>query len=231
MVAGRPKKIRPVVSGTDPAAMIMGAGTTQSGTVNIGEIIINTPPNQEEVKEKRRYPMKTKKITAEKLFLFVSQDTLPPTEINRFLRLCESMILSLGEDSLSDNDVEEIALIYRDRIYTDRQYSIFAKAEALDTSMVSQIEKLNKALEQRKANLGARFIDKGKTRKDANLGDSFVSLFNYFTENKDLQTAKGLEKQKQIEDNKAKFTSTADYMKNQSTQSQIDKVLKDDKEN
>lgn len=152
-------------------------------------------------------------VDPEKLFLFIKRETIPKKELIRFLRLCDQFIRSLGPDTLNDTDLEEIALIYRDRVYMDLAYQVFAKAEAIDTAMITQIEKINKSLEVRKSNLGSRFIDRDKARKGDG-SNTFLELFNYFVENKDLELQKAREMQVTISGNKTSFTDTSDYMEN-----------------
>lgn len=152
-------------------------------------------------------------VTEDKLFLFIKKSSIPTSELDRFLQLCDSCIISLGPDTLSDGDIEEIALIYRDRVYMDMAYEVFAQAGAIDASMVSQIEKINKSLEVRKTNLGARFIDRDKSRK-SDSGNTFLELFNHHVENKDLQIQKAKEMRELVDQNKSNFTNTTEYMEN-----------------
>lgn len=152
-------------------------------------------------------------VTEDKLFLFIKKTSIPSSELDRFLQLCDKCILSLGPDTLSDSDIEEIALIYRDRVYMDMAYEVFAQAGAIDASMVSQIEKINKSLEVRKTNLGARFIDRDKTRKQGN-ENSFLELFSYFIEAKDIELQKAKDLQDELELNKSNFTNPIEYMEN-----------------
>jgi hypothetical protein len=153
-------------------------------------------------------------IDPEKLFFFVKENTIPQDERNRFVVLCNKFAESLGVDTLTDTDVEEIALIYRDRIFMDLTYATFAEAGAFDTAMVNQVEKINKSLEVRKSNLGSRFIDRDKTRKsDAGEG-TFLDLFNYYVADKEQAETSAQELKNKIEDHKKGFTSTKEYMEN-----------------
>lgn len=160
------------------------------------------------------------KITESQLFLYVPKHTLPEKEINRFLELCDTLIISLGPAELSETDIEEIALYYRDRIYADNIYSTFALSNTTDASLVMQIEKLNKGLEQRKTNLGARFIDKGKKRKEIG-EESLIDLLARYSENKKVYEGTALEKYREISENKnTQFTNTSSYMEDHITTAQ-----------
>lgn len=179
---------------------------------------LNTLPavvETEEPKKKRTRrtsSLKNGKVEEDKLFLFVKRESLPATEIPRFLQLCDTYIISLGADTLSDTDVEEIALYYRDRIYADRIYETFASSNTTDANLIGQIDKLNKAIEQKKLNLGSRFIDKGKKRQDTS-GESMMDLFAHFQDKKPDIEAMAAAKKSEVKENKAKnFTRTEDYM-------------------
>lgn len=160
-----------------------------------------------------KYQIQNGIVDEDKLFLFIKKETIPVSEQKRFIDLCDRFIQSLGADTLNDADIEEIALIYRDRIYMDLAYEIFAQAKAIDSTMVTQIEKINKSLEVRKMNLGSRFIDREKTR-NKDTSNSFLDLFNYITENKEEEEGKATEVNKKIKENKKQFTDVHDYMKN-----------------
>lgn len=146
------------------------------------------------------------------LYKYVPKETLPKEQVERFLNLCDSMIMDLGVETLSESDLEEISLYYRERVYCDLLYQQFASAGGTtDTTMILHIEKLNKALEQRKSNLGTRFIDKGKKRKDNNTSTLMEILSNY-NDNQGLFTQVAESKDKDIDKNREMFTSTSDYM-------------------
>jgi hypothetical protein len=155
------------------------------------------------------------------LFLYVKKETIPPAELKRFVTLCERFIQTLGPETLNESDIEEIALIYRDRIFMDLAYEVFATAGAIDTTMVNQIDKMNKTLETKKANLGSRFIDRDKLRKNE-VGNSFLDLFNNFVDHKDAEMKKAQDKLDEINKNKAKFTSLEEYMEARVKKSSIE---------
>jgi hypothetical protein len=164
----------------------------------------------------------------DRILLFVKKETIPPAELKRFLTLCERFIETIGPETLNDNDIEEIALIYRDRIFMDLAYEVFAAAGAIDTTMVNQIDKMNKTLETKKANLGSRFIDRDKVRKNE-IGNSFLDLFNNFVDHKDEEMQKAKDKLEEIKQNKAKFTSLSDYMESKVRKSSLE--TSEDEEN
>jgi hypothetical protein len=157
--------------------------------------------------------MNNGQINHEKIFLFVKKETIPKDQLERFLKLCDSMIQSLGASDITDTDLEEIALYYRDRIYIDSIYEEFAENDATDTGLISQIEKLNKGLEQRKVNLGARFIDKGSKRKILGGGETIVDLVTKFDEERAEMQQDADNKRFEIQQNKkTKFTKLEEYM-------------------
>lgn len=167
-------------------------------------------------KRKPGRPKGTKKvdngvIDASQLFFYVPKDTLPTKHVDRFLKLCNQMIKSLGAETLNPTDVEEIAVYYRDRIYMDQIYETFALAQATDPTLVGQLEKLNKNLEQKKSNLGARFIDRGQKRKSKE-GMTFIDLFENFVENEVEMEALAQSKKESIKTNKKSYTNPVDYI-------------------
>lgn len=155
------------------------------------------------------------------LYLFVPKETIAESDRERFISLCDAMILDLGADSMKEADLEEVALYYRDRIYSDRMYRSFAEADGItDSNMIAQIEKLNKSLEQRKSNLGARFVDRGKQRKD-NSTSSLVDLLNRFIDTPAQVMAEGIAKASEIEGNRKKYTDTVEYMSERASRKSV----------
>jgi len=156
--------------------------------------------------------LKNGKYTKDDIFNYVPKHTIPTSDLDRYINLCDAMIKDLGSDSVSESDLEEITLYYRDRIYCDKMYESFAQADGvMDSTMVLQLEKLNKGLEQRKTNLGSRFIDRGKKRKESNVGTLMELIGKYVEDKKSFEIEAG-EKQLLITQNKKHFTNTADYM-------------------
>lgn len=156
--------------------------------------------------------MKNGRFTEQDIYTFVPEESIPQEHRIRFINLCDLMIVALGADTMSETDLEEIALYYRERIYCDSLYKTFADAGGTtDTTLIHHIEKLNKSLEQRKSNLGARFVDKGKKRKDSNTS-TLMELLSDFDTNKNKFEFMSEDKAQTIEENKKKFTNTAEYM-------------------
>lgn len=168
--------------------------------------------------------MSNGKFVEKDLYLFVPKETIAESDRERFISLCDAMILDLGADSMKEADLEEVALYYRDRIYSDRMYRSFAEADGItDANMIAQIEKLNKSLEQRKSNLGARFVDRGKQRKD-NSSSSLVDLLNRFIDNPSQVMSEGVTKASEIESNRQKYTNTVEYMSERATRKSVTPV-------
>lgn len=184
--------------------------------------------NQKKLKRKRGRPsredpgvMSNGYINENKLFSFVKKESLPKKELPRFLALCDLLITSLGPKTLSDSDIEEIALYYRDRIYADMIYEEFANSYdasiegepgGIDTSMLKQIESFNKALEKKKENLGARFIDKGKKRDELLKGKTLVDILAEFQETPENYDKLVRDHKKMLEEKNKEFTNTSEYM-------------------
>lgn len=150
-------------------------------------------------------------VTPEKIFLFVERDTIPVRDQQRFLKICDTWINDLGADSLKDTDIEEIALYARERIYIDGVYRTFAEAETIDPNLITQLDKMNKGLEARKENLGARFKDRGVQRKNKD-GMSFLSLFENFEENSEDFLQQALQQKEKIKADKEEVTNVEEYM-------------------
>lgn len=163
-------------------------------------------------------------VTADELFTYVPKDTIPVGQVERFISLCDHMIYDLDPEELSSIDIEEIALYCREKIYCDLIYKNFAEAQATDTSLVIQIEKINKNLEKRKENLGARFIDKGKKRKEAGT-ESLIDLLEKFSEYNEQYMDQAENKKIELtKDKDNKFTKTSEYM--ESHLSVINNIIK-----
>lgn len=158
-----------------------------------------------------KFKMENGLIDEDQIFLYIKRETIPTDELKRFITLCDKFIISVGADTVTDTDIEEIALIYRDRIYMDLAYESFAEAGSMDAAMATQIEKINKSLEVRKSNLGSRFIDRDKSRKSTS-STTFLDLFNNFVENRDKELEKAQKLDEKIKENESKYTKTKDYM-------------------
>lgn len=158
-------------------------------------------------------------ITAEKIFLFVDRNTIPSLDLQRFLRICDTWINDLGPDSLKDTDLEEIALYARDRVYIDGIFRTFAEAGTIDPNLITQIEKMNKGMEARKENLGARFKDRGDKRISKSSA-GFMSLFEDFMDDPSTFSNKAIEVNKVIQDNKEKYSNLDEYMETYSSPTQ-----------
>lgn len=156
--------------------------------------------------------MKNGVITDKQIFQYVKKESIPAQELERFLRMCDLLIESLNPKTLSETDIEEIALYYRDRIYMDRIYETFAAAEASDMNMVKQLESFNKALEKKKENLGSRFIDKGKKRDDLLKGKTLVDLLSEYEESPEKFDKLVREQNTKTEESKKQFTNPLEYM-------------------
>jgi hypothetical protein len=156
--------------------------------------------------------MKNGIVTDQQIFQYVKKESIPAAELQRFLTMCDLLIESLNPKTLSETDIEEIALYYRDRIYMDRIYETFAAAEASDMNMVKQLESFNKSLEKKKENLGSRFIDKGKKREDLLKGKTLVDLLSEYEETPEKFDKLIKEHNAKIEESKKQFTNPLDYM-------------------
>lgn len=174
------------------------------------------PGRPKGITTKQRFKMSNGEVSEDQVFLYTPESTIPSKDKRRFLMLCDLMITSLGPTTVSEADIEEVALYYRDRIYCDHMYEVFAEAQGtVDTNMVSQLEKFNKSLEQRKQNLGSRFIDKGQKRKESK-GESLIELFSKYESTGDSLEDRAKEMKSKIEEGKKNYTTTRDYMSSHS---------------
>lgn len=181
------------------------------------------------------FKMKNGRVYPDHIFLYVKKKTLPKSEVNRFLELCDLLITSLGPDSLKGPDVEEIALLYRDRIYLDKIYERLIdektqENDGLDTTMLKQIESLSKQLETRKDNLSLRFKDLGKKRDD-HAGKTMMDLLAEFKEDEaklGRKAARMTEEMKEFE--KKTTTSATSYMERHLTVDVSDLATDSDKQ-
>lgn len=120
------------------------------------------------VSKKSKYHMRNNHINEDALFLYTPIDTLVAYSENRFLQLCDHMIMTLGPETVTMNEVEEIAHLYRDVISADKLYTTinspsFDNSDIENKIILDQFDKLNKQIEKRKENLAIR----SKDRKDA----------------------------------------------------------------
>jgi hypothetical protein len=164
-------------------------------------------------------------IPEKKIFLFVPRETIPEKDIQRFLQLCDAWIQDLGPLSLKDTDLEEIALYCRERLYIDGLYKTFAEAETIDPNLVTQIEKMTKAMEVRKSNLGSRFIDREGKRKEGSKM-TFLDLFEDYSDNVEHFVKAAEEKKEVVSKNRDKFTNSVEYMEGHL----LNKPIKDKKD-
>ncbi len=165
--------------------------------------------------------MRNGAISENKIFQFVKKESIPKSELPRFLVLCDLMIESLGAKTLSETDIEEIAMYYRDRIYMDMIYEEFANAYdgessdgegGLDTNMLKQIESFNKALEKKKENLGSRFIDKGKKRDELLKGKTLIDLLSEYQDTPENFEKLVKDHKRELEEKSKEFTDPLQYM-------------------
>lgn len=113
----------------------------------------------------KTYRMKNGYYKPEDVYLYTPEDTIPKDELNRFLRLCDEMIVLLDPRTINKAEVEEIAKVYRESIIIDSVYREFAKeGSALDPTMVNSLDKIVKAVEKRKENLAIRASDRQESR-------------------------------------------------------------------
>lgn len=164
------------------------------------------------------YRMKNGRIKPEHIFLYIKPASIPPSELDRFLQLVDQMISSLGAESLQGPDIEEIALLYRDRVFYDSIYENFIDSQlgeagiGVDTAALKQIETLNKQLEVRKENLAVRFKDLGKKRED-HASKTMMDLLAEFKENEKSTVKAVLKEDKELEAfEKQSGTDATDYM-------------------
>jgi len=200
----------------------MSTDKDQNQAPNNTDIITSSPKTKRGRKAGYRKPknLTNGAITSDKIFSFVNRNTIPNNSLQTFLTICDTWINDLGADSLKDTDLEEIALYARDRIYIDGIFQTFAEAGTIDPNLISQIEKMNKGMESRKENLGARFKDRGDKRISKSSA-GFMSLFEDFMDDPSTFSNKAAEVNQTVQDNKEKFSKLDDYMETYSSPTQM----------
>jgi hypothetical protein len=119
-----------------------------------------TDSNPKGAGRRRRYRLKNGEITEDQILLHAPKETIPEKAYDRFLELCDEMIIMLDAKTVNNADLEEIAKYYRDSIVVEKIYETLADPESadagLDVTLVNQLEKITKQLEKRKENLSIR---------------------------------------------------------------------------
>jgi hypothetical protein len=135
-------------------------------------------------------------ITTDDIFLYTPEETIPKKYVDRFLKLCDNMIITLDANTVTEPEVEEIAQYYRDRLFLDELYSSINDLEvgvAADTTLIRSLDSLSKQLEKRKENLQLRSKDRADQRK-LTKQKTLMDLLGELDENKMAQVLAEQEK-------------------------------------
>jgi hypothetical protein len=123
------------------------------------------PVERQKPGRKGAYKMKNGVVTRDDIFLYTPENTIPATELDRFLEQCDNMIIMLDPRKVNKSEVEEIAKVYRESMVADKVYETLAEEGAtLDPGIMVSLDKLLKAVEKRKENLAIRASDKEESR-------------------------------------------------------------------
>lgn len=198
---GRPRKKKPVNNSTT---------VTNSSTPTASTIASVVAPS----KAGTNYHMRNSFISEHTIFMYVPEKTLPPDTRNRFLQLCDAMVMSLGAETVNAMEVEEIAQLYRDVLQSDEicetiNAAGFDRSDPDNRVLLDHYDKLNKQIEKRKENLNIRTKD----RKEARNLSSAKTMLNLLDEVKDTDLENAMKSfaqtyQKALDE----FQSVEDYM-------------------
>jgi hypothetical protein len=116
-----------------------------------------------------QFHMRNNYINESVIFLYVPQETLPMGTRDRFLMLCDQMIITLGAETVTTTEVEEIAQLYRDVISFDEMCKMindasFDKKDYENKVLLDHFDKMSKQIEKRKENLNIRTKDRKESR-------------------------------------------------------------------
>jgi len=112
---------------------------------------------------RKEYEMTNGSVNPEELYVFTPENTIPDGETNRFLQLCDMMILEMHAEELTPSDVDAVAQYNQLRMFRDKICADMAEQNITDISFITQLEKLHKQQEKHLENLKLR-------RKDRHLG-------------------------------------------------------------
>lgn len=161
---------------------------------------------------KNIYTMQNGHITQDDIFLYTPQDTIPSTELKRFLQQCDNMIILLDARTVNTAEIEEIAKVYRESVILDRVYREWATSEAgIDPTQINSIDKLLKAVEKRKENLDVRAKDR-QEKRDLSSQVTMMDVIAQVGPEVEKLEKKAIEEQHILEAEAKKLTSTEDYM-------------------
>lgn len=145
------------------------------------EIDFESVPQEEEEEEvqgkpkKRGRPKKTHDyvmvngiIDAKRIFLYVPPATVDPEEIDRFLEMCDRLLIELGPKSVTEIDIKDVASLFRDTVVRDKMYEgLKACANLPDKSMMVDLSKMSAQLDVIQKSLKVRAADREKERTNS----------------------------------------------------------------
>lgn len=161
------------------------------------------------------YVMKNGKFKKEDLFLYTPENTLPKTDIARFLQQCDNMLMLLDARTVNQAELEEIAKVYREGIIVDAMLRTITDNEdgtvAADPTTINSLDKILKTVEKRKENLSIRAKDKENAR-DLSSQITMMDVIASVGADVDGSTPEALELNKRLEEEGKKLTSTEKFM-------------------
>jgi len=158
--------------------------TKKEGVNTFPEVI----PDAKENKRGRpkEYEMQNGVITSEHIFLYVPKRSLESSDINRFLRLCDLLIMELGPKDVTETDVKDIASLYRDVLARDYMYEGIKNCSHVpDKSMMLDLEKISKQIDSQQGSLKVRAKDRVEERRNRN-DVTMMDILGKFEEDSDL---------------------------------------------
>lgn len=133
-----------------------------------------------------KYRMQNGSIDADRIFLFVPQHTIPKDSVDRFLELCDRLLIELGPKAVTETDVKDVATLFRDTIVRDAMYTLVSESEGvMDKSTSVDIEKFSKQIDSIQRSLKVRAADREAERKN-NKDLTMIDILDKFMDDEGL---------------------------------------------
>jgi len=118
-------------------------------------------------KRYKQYSMQNAEITSDDLYLYVPENTLKLEERNRFLKLCDKLIIELGSKELTETEIKDIATLYRDIIRRDEMYKVLTVcAGSPDKTTMNDIVNISKQVDTLQKSLKITASSRQEERKN-----------------------------------------------------------------
>jgi hypothetical protein len=167
---------------------------------------------QKRARRPRTYSMQNGFIEAEDLFLYVPRETLRKDDVNRFLKLCDLLIIELGPKELTQTEVKDIAALYRDVMIRDHMYELTKDNDAKDKTILTDMLNVSKQIDTLQRGLKLNAAQRAEERRKGN-ELTMMDLLGKFRDNEELFAMFELQQQKILDKyQKGKYTDVDEYM-------------------